>query len=650
MGASSKWLKTLISVKKSKLSDKEGHELSPLEQFAEKEKPSTNPRRILSKISANFKSYSEGKDVRGSFQKKASRRWSLWRTSTDEYRDVEEASDCEDEAEEEEEERIVPVEPEVVVVEDDPTPVKVAAAVFRLKNSPVALQLLKEEIAATRIQTAFRAFLARRALKALKGLVRLQALARGHAVRRQAAITLRCMQALVRVQARVRARRVRMSTEGQAVRRKIDQHRRREAARRAAEEGWCGTTGSVEEIQSKLEQKQIGAIKRERAMAYAFSHQWRASSRPQPVYFNEAGEDNRHWGWSWMERWMAARPWEHRTPVSVSNRDPAESVDGRRSVHDDLSSVDIHRDRSDKSERGLKPWASRPGTSSYRTSPSNTAVPCTGPTVSRGYSNLGSQVSLRMGSYHSYDQLSDREDSLASSTPRSAPSLATQANATAVAATAGEAVPLSTQHSSGAASQTCRNQSRMSFSGTAEDRPAARNAELLSLKKERERDKLILREEAAREALRDERAERGRRVTPYMMQSGKRSYMAATKCAQAKSRSHSTPRQRPSFDENSQVTRKRSANSTPLADWNKNTQQQQVLSRSCAAPTTGPVEKLNSSGKSMRVSSAPATDPHNTLSARSILRSYSNNGSSGRPTMKSADFSSLSYGGSRTFR
>ena len=76
---------------------------------------------------------------------------------------------------------------------------------------------------------------ARRALRALKGLVRLQALVRGHAVRKQAAITLRCMQALVRVQARVRARRVRLALESQTAQHKLQQQLANEARVREIE-------------------------------------------------------------------------------------------------------------------------------------------------------------------------------------------------------------------------------------------------------------------------------------------------------------------------------------------------------------------------------------------------------------------------------
>uniref|UniRef100_J3KX66 DUF4005 domain-containing protein n=1 Tax=Oryza brachyantha TaxID=4533 RepID=J3KX66_ORYBR len=62
-------------------------------------------------------------------------------------------------------------------------------------------------VAAVKIQTAFRGFLAKKALRALKALVKLQALVRGYLVRRQAAATLQSMQALVRAQAAIRAAR-----------------------------------------------------------------------------------------------------------------------------------------------------------------------------------------------------------------------------------------------------------------------------------------------------------------------------------------------------------------------------------------------------------------------------------------------------------
>ncbi|KAJ3674741.1 hypothetical protein LUZ60_005357 [Juncus effusus] len=70
-----------------------------------------------------------------------------------------------------------------------------------------------EEMAAVKIQSVFRSYLARKALCALKGLVKLQALVRGHLVRRQATETLRCMQALVAVQKRACLQRIQMLEE-----------------------------------------------------------------------------------------------------------------------------------------------------------------------------------------------------------------------------------------------------------------------------------------------------------------------------------------------------------------------------------------------------------------------------------------------------
>lgn len=39
------------------------------------------------------------------------------------------------------------------------------------------------------------------------------------------------------------------------------------------QEGWCDSIGSVEQIQAKIIKRQEAAAKRERAMAYALTHQ-----------------------------------------------------------------------------------------------------------------------------------------------------------------------------------------------------------------------------------------------------------------------------------------------------------------------------------------------------------------------------------------
>ena len=69
---------------------------------------------------------------------------------------------------------------------------------------------------------------------------------------------LRCMQALVRVQARVRARRVRMSLKGQVVQKMLDE--------RQAEEGWCDSKGTLEDVRANFKNEARRSIQ-ERVLA-----------------------------------------------------------------------------------------------------------------------------------------------------------------------------------------------------------------------------------------------------------------------------------------------------------------------------------------------------------------------------------------------
>ncbi|KAL0341876.1 UNVERIFIED_CONTAM: IQ domain-containing protein IQM1 [Sesamum calycinum] len=136
-------------------------------------------------------------------------------------------------------------------------------------------------------------------------LVRLQAIV---LVRKQAAVTLKCMEALARVQARVIAQCAQSSAKRQP------ENDTEFDPVKQAENGWCDIRGTVDEVRSKLQMKKEGAIKRERALAYALSQQQlrkddvscsisNKNMAPSKVDMSSSGLD-------WLDRWMATKPWE----------------------------------------------------------------------------------------------------------------------------------------------------------------------------------------------------------------------------------------------------------------------------------------------------------------------------------------------------
>ncbi|KAG0619156.1 hypothetical protein M758_4G121100 [Ceratodon purpureus] len=281
--------------------------------------------------------------------------------------------------------------------ESTATPIRKPAPVRRVTS--LATYNSPEDWAAIRIQTAFRAYLARRALRALKGLVRLQALVRGHTVRRQATITLRCMQALVRVQARVRARRVRMSEEGQAVQKQLWERRQLESRpRRSLDGGWNDSTQTMQEEQVKMLNKQEAAMKRERALAYAFSRQ--ASQ-----LFIDCEPDKPHWGWSWLERWMAARPWENRIFDNTSvSKDVFESFSVKsadvEALHKKLEAGDPRLTKQHSSYSNQRSYSAQNGPVMRSESYTSNLDTRNGPSMSASHYNKGRPSHLSPSTMH----------------------------------------------------------------------------------------------------------------------------------------------------------------------------------------------------------------------------------------------------------
>ncbi|KAI3716647.1 hypothetical protein L1987_67661 [Smallanthus sonchifolius] len=161
----------------------------------------------------------------------------------------------------------------------------------------------REEVAAIKIQTVFRGYMARRALWGLRGLVRLKTVVEGSYVRRQTLNTLKCIQSLSHLQSQISSRRFRLSEENQALQKQ--QLRAKEIANMQNGDEWNDSVQSKEEIEAKLLSKYDATMRRERAMAYSFSHQqsWKKSGGTTATNMLFMNPTNPQWGWSWSERY-----------------------------------------------------------------------------------------------------------------------------------------------------------------------------------------------------------------------------------------------------------------------------------------------------------------------------------------------------------
>ncbi|XP_021992800.1 protein IQ-DOMAIN 1 [Helianthus annuus] len=194
---------------------------------------------------------------------------------------------------------------------------------------------LTEDTAATRIQTAFRGFKARKFYCNSKRIVRLQMLMEGDYGKKQTSNTLRNLQSWNRIQAQIRTSRLAMVEDSRIKQKKIENQLRQDAKDRDLEVEWKGSHHTMTEALARKKQREEATIKRERAMAYAFSHQWRAHSNSN-LDANGSNLATYNWGWSWMERWIAARPWESRalvgsTPKKVNSPTSKKSPSTKKS-------------------------------------------------------------------------------------------------------------------------------------------------------------------------------------------------------------------------------------------------------------------------------------------------------------------------------
>ncbi|XVF75508.1 hypothetical protein PTKIN_Ptkin13bG0193300 [Pterospermum kingtungense] len=262
-----------------------------------------------------------------------------------------------------------------------------AAEVVRLASAPRPAKS-KEEIAAIKIQTSFRGYLARRTLRALRGLVRLKSMIQGQSVKQQATTTLKCMQTLAHVQSQICARRIRMSEENQSLQRQLQQKRENDLEKLTAymTEDWNDSTQSKKQFEARQQYKQEAAMRRERALSYAFSYQQSRTNSSKSVNPTFMDPNSPHWGWSWLERWVAARPWEMQSTTDNNDCGSVKSMVARSMSIGEISRAYSQRDLNNDNRPSPAPPKS--------TRPPSRQSPSTPPSKAPSISSVSSKIRL----------------------------------------------------------------------------------------------------------------------------------------------------------------------------------------------------------------------------------------------------------------
>ncbi|KAL7091465.1 hypothetical protein ACP275_12G107900 [Erythranthe tilingii] len=153
---------------------------------------------------------------------------------------------------------------------------------------PNGAENIRLEQAATVVQASFRNYQARTSFETLKGIVRMQAIVRGHLVRRQAIATLFCVQSIVKFQAVMRGRIVRQS---------------------AIASGLCKRQSLVEKDAKHTDYSKTENSGADNLLKNAFVYSLLSSSSTAMPLRLQYGPSEPNSAWEWLIRWSVSKVW-----------------------------------------------------------------------------------------------------------------------------------------------------------------------------------------------------------------------------------------------------------------------------------------------------------------------------------------------------